>query len=101
MIDAVENAKKIFMFEKEKKPNQYGVAMTEFHLGFLYKTYSKELLADLTYDDELNERKERLEIGDKESCVRKAVSHFEEAFKGFEVHNHLKGMYLSKKNSLN
>ena len=39
MIDAVENAKKIFMFEKEKKPNQYGVAMTEFHLGFIYKTY--------------------------------------------------------------
>ena len=39
MIEAVENAKKIFMFEKEKKPNLYGKALTEFHLGFLYKTY--------------------------------------------------------------
>ena len=29
------------------------------------------------------------------------MGHFEEAFKGFKVHNHLKGMYLSKKNSLN
>ena len=38
---------------------------------------------------------------DKENCVRKAVIHFEEAFKGFKVHHHLKGMYLSKKNSLN
>ena len=36
MLEAVENARKIFMSEKTSNPNYYGLALSDFHIGYLY-----------------------------------------------------------------
>merc|ERR1712228_1045032 len=45
-------------------------------------------------------RKEKLEVSDRDDCVKIAIESFESAYSNFEKHNHLKGMFLAKKRYL-
>ena len=78
--------------------NKYGLAQTEFQLGYICTTYSKVLLTDLQ-DEQLNRQKKRLQIpSTSETFKKKMIDHFQLAFDYFKEFNHLKGMYLAKKN---
>ena len=81
--------------------NQYGLGLTEFHLGYLYSMYADVISADFASGDAaFKKKKTKLQISNKVDCKQKALAHFERASEIFTTYNHLKGMYLAKKHIL-
>ena len=92
-VRAGHEAKKCYSGEQDKtERNEYGLALSSFHLGYLYEKYADKMCE--RYAVEGNEDI----CGDmiEEDFRRKARENFREAFSSFELRSHLKGMYMAK-----
>ena len=77
--------------------NKHGIALEQFHLGYLYETYAKHLStpqAQITYEADCGNMTETL-------FRERAKQLFKSAYQAFEEKEHLKGMYLAKKHEAN
>ena len=98
-IQAAEEALRHYKGEglgSSDKVNEYGVALQNFHLGYLKETYARRLSTKASVDTfhevcrDMTEGKFQAEARD----------HFHKAHTHFEDVNHLKGMYIAKKHEV-
>ena len=79
--------------ERVGYPNEYGIGLASFHLGYLYDKYSSHLGStevQAMHSEEFYQGKSELDFRIL------AMKYFTEAYKSFSEMNHLKGMYLAK-----
>ena len=74
-------------------PNQYGVALCLYTLGYIYLNFQKELS-----DERFSaiQDYENYMFPDEKQALNKAIDYFEEAKEAFDQVQHLMGSYLSK-----
>ena len=73
-------------------PNDYGLGLQNFHLGYLYEKYAYELAKEQT-QTHFKEVAMYDSVCKYEEVARK---HYREAYTHFDTMMHLKGMYLAK-----
>lgn len=104
LIKAVESVIEAERIYTQRETNQivtgdssiYGSALAEFHLGYLYRTYAKELTLKGAKKDN-NKRDVRKESIAK--CYEASYEHYTTAYDLFEVVNHIKAMQLCKQHA--
>ena len=73
--------------------NHYGMALSNFTLGYIYHNFSKALNDERVQEDA---QYESYLLGDESHYLTKANGLYEDAYQSFKKLHHLVGMYLSK-----
>ena len=76
----------------ELEKNFYGMALTQFTLGFIYHHFAEEFS-----DDHMGETYPEYKKEENKKCLAKAKDFYHKACLNFSKVKHLMGAYLSKK----
>ena len=104
-IDSLDNAIEIFKAEKTggqaSDPNHYGLALSNYAIGFTYMTFTTELCRN---DERFNGFCEPSHVcylvDSEQEGLEKAKQSFMTAFDSFDKAGHLFGMYMSKQHEM-
>lgn len=75
IFETIDRVKAAYdFFHNGAKNSVHGVALCEYHLGYIYKTYAEQLSTSSPPPSQTNKDKS---LDSKEACYKKAIAHFE------------------------